>query len=62
MNLPDYIREIGSDKAAKLFDETPRAIKGWLYRERTPRRETAQKIVKASKGKVSFADIYGMVE
>lgn len=59
MNLSDYIREIGPEKAAKLFDESPRAVKGWLYNERTPRRETAQKIVKASKGRVSFADIYG---
>ena len=59
MNLPDYIRMIGSEKAAELFEESPRAVKGWLYRERYPRPETAQKIVKRSRGKVSMAEIYG---
>jgi hypothetical protein len=58
-DLPTFIRSIGVDKAAELFDEKPRTIRAWMHRERMPRPETGRKIVKRSKGRVSFATIYG---
>lgn len=59
MDLPTYIRSIGVDKAAELFEESPRAIKGWLYGERRPRPAKAEKIVQRTKGRVTFKGIYG---
>ena len=59
MDLPSFIRSIGVEKSAELFDATPRQVKGWLYRERKPRPEHAEKIVQRTRGKVSFESIYG---
>ena len=66
MDLPSYIRSLHPDdieaaihRAAKLFDAQPGAVKAWLYRERFPRREKGALIVERTKGKVSFAGIYG---
>lgn len=56
--LSTFIRSLGVDKAAELFEESPRAVKGWLYGERTPRKDTAQKIIKRSRGRVTLAGIY----
>lgn len=47
------------DKAAQMLGEKPRTVLAWLYQERRPRPETAQKIVRATKGRVTFAGIYG---
>lgn len=58
-DLPTFIRKIGVDKAAELFDEKPRTVMAWMYQERLPRPETAQKLVERSKGEVTFASIYG---
>lgn len=58
MDLPTYIRSIGVEKAAELFDETPRAVRGWMYGERRPRPAKARKIVERTRGRVSFAGIY----
>lgn len=57
--LPAFIRDVGVDKAAMLFGEKPRTVESWLYGERMPRKQTAQKIVDRTKGKVTFAGIYG---
>lgn len=59
MDLPTFIRALGVDKAAALFDEKPRAVRGWMYRERLPRQRTAHKIVERTKGRVTLAGIYG---
>lgn len=59
MDLPTFIRSLGVEKSAQLFDATPRQVKGWLYGERRPRPIHAEKIVQRTKGKVSFAGIYG---
>lgn len=59
MDLSAFIRTIGVDKAAALFEEKPRTVMGWMYGERLPRPRTAQKIVERSKGRVSLAGIYG---
>lgn len=59
MDLPSFIRSLGVDKAAELFDESPRAVRGWMYGERVPRPAKAKKIVQRSKGRVTLATIYG---
>ena len=56
MELPDYIRQIGVKEFARKFGVTERAALAWQYRARTPRRETAQKIVEHSP--VSWSGIY----
>jgi hypothetical protein len=48
-DLPSFIRSLGVEKAAELFEETPRAVKGWLYGERRPRPKTAKKSFNAAK-------------
>jgi hypothetical protein len=62
VNGDDFDPQLAIERAAKLFDATPRAVKGWLYRERYPRRETAHIIVQRSKGKVDLAGIYAPKE
>lgn len=65
MDLPAYIRSLAPgvteaiNAAAQLFEAEPGTVKAWLYRERYPRPEMGQKIVQRTKGKVSFAGIYG---
>lgn len=58
MDLPTFIRSLGIEEAAALFDETPRAVKSWLHGERRPRPDTARKIVEKSKGRVRLEGIY----
>lgn len=58
MELSAFIRDIGIDKAAVLLDETPRTVKSWMYRERRPRPEKAPEIVRRTRGRVQFHEIY----
>lgn len=58
MDLPAFIRSIGVDQAAELFDETPRTVESWMYGERTPRPATARKIVERTRGAVPFEGCY----
>lgn len=58
MDLPSYIQELGVEKASALFDEKPRTVKAWMYRERFPKKKTAAKIVERTKGRVTYAGIY----
>ena len=59
MDLPAYIKSVGDARASELFGEPVRTVKSWRYRDRRPRPETAQKIVAATNGEVTLADIYG---
>lgn len=59
MDLPSFIRSLGVEKSAMLFDATERQVKGWLYGERRPRPRDAQKIIERTRGKVTLAGIYG---
>lgn len=64
-DLPSFIRSLGVDKAAELFDETPRTVRGWMYGERTPRPRTAVKLIertKDRKDRLSLSIIYGKVQ
>lgn len=58
MDLPTFIRSLGVDKAAQLFEVKPRQVEAWLYGERKPRPHDALRIERATKGKVRFTDIY----
>lgn len=59
MELSKYIEQVGDDVAAKLFKVKPRTAASWRRKERHPRPSQANTIVRATKGEVSFADIYG---
>lgn len=59
MDLPTFIRTLGVEKSAALFDASERQVKGWLYGERKPRPEHAQKIIERTRGKVTLSGIYG---
>lgn len=66
-DLPAFIRSLAPDaasavqKAADLFDESPRAVKGWMYGERLPRPAKAAKLIeRARQGgrKLTLSAIY----
>lgn len=56
MNLPEYIAEMGDDKAARLFGVTKRTAMSWRLRDRFPRPAQAEVIV--SKSPVTMEGIY----
>lgn len=58
MNLPDYIKAIGHEAAAQLFDVSKWTVKSWRFRERTPRPDKAREIQRITRGRVSVAEIY----
>ena len=58
MDLSAYIRQLGVEGASALFDEKPRTVRAWLYRERFPNKRAAAKIVERSRGKVPYEGIY----
>ena len=57
MRLPDYIKQVGVKNFARAFKLNQRTVISWLYTERRPRPETAQRIVK--KTPVTMEGIYG---
>lgn len=58
MDLPEFIKSVGVQRAAELFEVRPRQVQAWLYRERKPRPKVALQIERVTKGKVRFSDIY----
>ena len=56
--LPAFIQEVGDAEAARLFGVTVRAAQSWRRGERVPKPDTAARIVRASKGRVSFESCY----
>lgn len=48
----------GTDCAATLLDETPRAVGSWRTGERVPKPQTAKKIIQVTKGRVDYNSIY----
>jgi DNA-binding transcriptional regulator YdaS (Cro superfamily) len=58
MNLPDYIKAIGHEAAAKAFGVSESAIKSWRWGARRPRPDKAHEIEAVTGGRVRFADIY----
>ena len=57
MRLPDYIRQMGVAKFARVVGVKKRTADSWMRMERRPRPEQAQKIV--SKTPVTMDGIYG---
>lgn len=58
MTLPDFIAEVGDQKAAELFRAPVRTVQSWRRRERYPRPSTAQQIIGATGGRVTMQGIY----
>lgn len=62
MDLPSFIRKVGVDECATLFDAKPGAVKAWMYGERIPKRKNAKLIEERTKdhpaGRVRIQDIY----
>jgi len=58
MNLPAYIKAKGMAECALLFGVSESTIKAWRWGARTPRPEAANRIVAATGGEVSLAEIY----
>ena len=58
MNLPDYITLIGDKAASDLFGISERAATSYRLGSRSPRPAVARRIVAATGGKVSWADVY----
>lgn len=58
MKLPAYIKAKGVAECAALFGVSESTIKAWRWGARTPRPEAANRIVAATGGEVSLADIY----
>ena len=57
MRLPEYIKQVGVKKFARQFRLNQRTVVSWIYTERRPRREIAQRIVKRTP--VTMEGIYG---
>lgn len=53
------LESIGDQAAAARFSVSIRTARSWRLAEREPRPEQARAIVRLSRGRVSFADIYG---
>lgn len=60
MTLPDFIAEIGDDKASEIFMVPKRTVQSWRRRERCPRPSKASEIIAATGGRVAYAGIYAL--
>ena len=58
MRLNAYIETIGDAAAAELFGVKERTAASWRRGERLPRPEQAERIVSASRGRVTYSEIY----
>jgi len=62
MTLIEYIRREGDLSCAVLFGVKLRTIGSWRRRERQPRPTQARRIVEATGGAVTMAEIYAEFE
>ena len=58
MTLKDFLKEVGDTAAAELLDVPQRTVAAWRRGERIPRPCQAERIVRATKGRVDYAGIY----
>lgn len=58
MKLSEYISLIGDSAAAVLFGVPERRVNSWRLGQRKPRTKDARKVISATKGKVSWEEIY----
>jgi hypothetical protein len=61
MNLPEYIRTIGEDVAAKKFSVSVWTIRAWRQQAKFPRASKANEIVVITDGAVDLEGIYKRV-
>ncbi len=59
MDFKTYISAVGDAECARLYDVTERAVRSWREGARVPRPRVALKIIKKTKNRVRFTDIYG---
>lgn len=64
MKLLEYLKkeDMTFEEFADKIGKNPQAIHKYAHFHNYPRQDTAQKIVAATKGKVSLADIYANAE
>lgn len=58
MNLPEYIRTVGEDVAAKKFGASVWTIRAWRQQAKFPRASKAAEIVALTDGIVDMGGIY----
>ena len=58
MDLPTYIEAHGDEAAAQLFGVKVRTVASWRRGERWPHPNKAREIETATKGRVSFSEIF----
>ena len=62
MNLPEYIRTVGEDVAAKKFSVSVWTIRAWRQQAKFPRTDTANEIVRLTDGVVDLDGIYSKLK
>jgi len=60
MRLSDYVKQIGDEAAAELFEVKVRTAASWRRRERIPSHKQASIIV--GRSPVTYEGIYGTTE
>jgi hypothetical protein len=58
-SLPEFIEDVGTKEAARLFKVKERTAASWKRRERYPRPAKAPEIIAATRGVVDYRGIYG---
>lgn len=58
MDFKEFIEREGVEALAELCGVTPRAVEGWRYRARRPKPDMAPVLIAASKGDLTWLDIY----
>ncbi|MGL5285929.1 MAG: hypothetical protein ACRC8D_07290 [Aeromonas sp.] len=59
MTIFDWIKDIGGiSAAAAALKENPRTVASWVYGEKIPGPEKAQRIIAKSKGRLDFNRVY----
>ena len=59
MNLKLYLKAIGDEECARLYGVKRRTARSWREGTRVPRVRVGLKIIKTTKHRVRFEDIYG---
>ena len=58
MNLPEFLRELGDERAADAIGVKARTVGSWRRGERMPRPAHARCIILLSDGRLDFSSIY----
>lgn len=58
MKLSEYIELVGIEAASKILDIKIKTLESWLYSPKKPRWQAARRIEEATKGRVTFGELY----